>query len=65
MHITSPFAAPELPLVNITTAICSPFPHSKWGFQKTWSLKGRKRKKKEKDITQQPRVAKGRKLAVP
>ena len=63
MHVTSPFTAPELPLVNITTAICPSFPHSKWEFQKTWSLKGRKRKRKEKDTTQQPRVAKGRKLA--
>ena len=50
MHVTSPFTAPELPLVNITTAICPSFPHSKWEFQKTWSLggaRGRKRKKKE------------------
>ena len=50
MHVTSPFTAPELPLVNITTAICPSFPHSEWEFQKTWSLggaRGRKRKKKE------------------
>ena len=65
MHVTSPFTAPELHLVNITTAICPSFPHSKWEFQKAWSLKGGKRKRKEKDITQQLRVAKGRKLAVP
>ena len=47
---TTLFRSPELPLVNITTAICPSFPHSKLEFQKTWSLKGargRKRKKKE------------------
>ena len=50
MHVTSPFTAPDLPLVNITTTISPSFPHSKWEFQKTWSLggaRGRKRKKKE------------------
>ena len=49
MHVTSPFTAPELPIVNITTAICPSFPHSKWEFQKTRSLKGRSKEKEKRE----------------
>jgi hypothetical protein len=48
MHVTSPFTAPELPLVNITTTISPPFQHSKWTFPKTWSLGGARRRKRNK-----------------
>ena len=46
MHVTSPFTAPELPLVNITTAICPSFPHSKWEFQKNMVIEREKEKEK-------------------
>jgi hypothetical protein len=48
MHVTSPFTAPELPLVNITTSICPSFPHSKWELKKNMVIGREKEKEKEK-----------------